>query len=62
MADLPAVAKLHRTFNLRPILPNHGGMQMALGRRRGVIFCRFQLVKGNLKPLETELVKLSELS
>lgn len=32
------------------------------GRRRGVVFCRYQLVKGNLKPLETQLVKLSDIA
>lgn len=32
------------------------------GRQRGVIFCRFQLVKGDLAPLTTELVDISTLA
>ena len=32
------------------------------GRRHGVIFCRFQLVEGDLQSLDTELVKLSSLA
>ena len=32
------------------------------GRRRGVIFCRFQLVQGEIKPLAAEVVKFKDLS
>lgn len=32
------------------------------GRQRGVIFCRFQLVEGEMEPLTTELVPFSSLA
>ncbi len=31
------------------------------GRRRGVVFCRFQLVEGDIEPLQTEVVPLASL-
>ena len=32
------------------------------GRRRGVVFCRFQLVEGEIEPLETEVVAIDSLA